>query len=536
MINATAGYIARMEAGSKTPVYGVIITPSGFASEPRYDFISAGRIGAPKLLTPLSLHREVDPAHSRFGSLSTLRFRLSDIDGEVTPIVSDLIGYEVQLEMEYWDWEVANVVIIFMGIITNIELEDRSYLFTARSKFAAAHDKIIFNGSTTRLIDAVDDDDQTFHVEDASDFEGAAFGPGEAEPFQVGPRHIYTYRGIEEVGDGTWNLTSVIRSAGFGYFVPPELPDLPESHNPNSMVKNIIQLGVLSAATSLTGGNDGSLHPIQMLLAILTTNTGKKGIAESAITVNATELVDAFNALGANLQFRFVFSEGVSVKKFLEQEIYLPLAAYPTETHRGAIGIKLFDDATASVDTITDADIVQRATWEGNADKRVNTVIYKYDYVPTTREYTSTYVYRDEGLIQIAGREIPLIIESKGIRSPLIVGASQWFTETPAFLEAAAKRHIARFGLSAPVISVRTMWDKHLLEVADPVTVTFADVVNPMAGTIGLEGAPAEIISMHINFVANVIDMKLLGVAPLFVSTLDETEYIADTGEGVVVS
>ncbi len=463
-----------------------------------------------KILVPVELVRRVEVEKCRF-SLSTCTFLLQDIDSVATGIISaGIVGYRCAFYVGYfgleWSASPVNYVQLFGGIITEIEYRSGSYRITARSPMAAAQDKIIFSGAASRLTSGINSTDVTLNVVDATGFEAADSSPQALVRNVVIDDEIMAYR-----SKSSTTLATVLRPGATGFFVPPAAgPSV--SHSAGALVKELVKHGSLTVTNANYGSDD--LHPIELFILVMTVSE-KKGIGEAGVEMNDDELDAVKAAIGVNIQYRFSFAEGENAKRFLEEQFYLTLAAYPTEDEQGRIGMKLYQggsDATI-VGTITDADIVAPPVWVRNAEKMINTVIIHYDYMPTIKEYTSTFIHRDDDLVEAVGREITLEIFSKGMRSYFLspLGPQEWFGYTGAFLTDMAERTIARFGGISPLIHVQTLMSKSLFEVGDDVEVSFSQAINVGTSERFLTNARFEIVAMTMNFETNLIDMELLG-------------------------
>ncbi len=463
-----------------------------------------------RLLEPLEIVRRTEVEYSRF-PLSTCKVLLHDFDNQGHAIVAAGIeGYRLELRSSFWELDWSAAVLLFTGIITEITQDAGSFRITVRSKMAAALDKILFAGAETRLTSAISSTDTTVPVVSTVAFDAAVDTPQEGRKEALIENEIMVYRSMAAL-----NLLNVIRVGAAGFAVPPLYPaSVATGHASGAVVKELLGFG------KLTGDNDETIgvndqHPIDYLERIVTEESGKLGVAEAGIPVNAAELAGVRAALGAELRFRFLLDEPINAKRFLEEEIYLPLAASPTENEAGEIGIKLHGaGANATiVDTLTDDRITRFPKWIRNAGKIFNKVIYHYDYLPGVLPdpYTSTYPYPDNELISAMGREIPLHIYSKGIRSFYVsAGGLEWFSATEAFLEDAAKRHIAR-GNEAPVISVSALLSEQLFVCGDDVEATFEHVIDLTSAGNAIADKPMEVIAMRHDFRSNLIDMELLG-------------------------
>lgn len=469
-----------------------------------------------EILQPLMLTRTVDPEHSKC-PLSTLTFELIDIRGQASAAVaSGLEGLTCQFNAGFWNLEWAvpvNYVTLFTGIVTDIEQDGEVFKVTAQSVMTAANEKLIFNAAQTRLSAAINSSDTTLYVESAVEFDTAASSPDTARRYVVVDQEIITYQGQSSI-----ILGNAIRVGSNPFWVPPPTPNGESvSHSQNAVVRELVALGVLTATNNSNGGTN-DLHPIDHLQTILTSKNPKYGIGDVNIPINTANLASVKATLGSDLQAIFMASEPVSAKTFIETEIADLIGAYPIEGTDGSFGLKFYRgaDEFAGVAKITDDHVVDPPVWLRNAEQVCNTFVCHYDYNPVVRDYTNKYTYRAEDLIVEHGREIALLHHSKGFRSffdastvaPL--DTREWFDSTAEFLEAAAKRHIARFGRKVGVISCSTFMDRQLIEVGDDVSGTFSRVLNIANGNRGITNGKFEVIKMQHDFVDNSIRFELL--------------------------
>lgn len=461
-----------------------------------------------RILEPLELDRKAEPDRGRF-QLSELTFLLHDKEEAVTAIVATGIeGMSCEFYAGFRDiaWS-GNNVQLFGGIITDWSKQGNAYRMTARSSMSSALEKAIFDGASTRLTSALTDSATTVNVVDTLAFDDAANSPDSARRHFYIDSEIFVYKAKTST-----SFTLASRAAGVPWYVPPPaVGSEPDAHADDATVKEIVNLGELTGTNDETGGTN-DMHPIaDHFRNILTSGNVKKGMGSASIQINDTQIDAVATELGAELRFRFMGTQSVNGKRFLEEELLLAVAAYPLENNVGEISLKLLQGAADAsfVGTVTDADIINFPRFLRNADRLVNTVIVHYDHQPIPDKFTSTYRYQDDALIGAHGREMPLKIDSKGIRSFFTTAGLEWFGDTAAFLEDMAQRHIARFGNKAPVIEVEAIFSKQLHEVGDDVEVSF-DHVTDLAGATSMVEFPMEIIAMRHDFRTGLIRMELL--------------------------
>ncbi len=486
------------------------IALADFDAHVEYEFCTSNPVTGEDLGDPLFQPIELDEStvveKSQMPAYQLL-FKLHDMDERITQILAgdSLVGWGVRFYMGFYDiaWA-SNCLQRFGGIIKEVQYEDGAYTVTAQSPFSAAFEKLIFNGASTQLTADMTDVATSCVVVDTAAFEAAANDPQSMRKLLECEGELFNYRDKDDT-----DFLSLIRPGATGFFVPPATAPS-AAHAAGATVNEMIKLTSLSSSNANAASDDG-LHPIEQLKLILT-DTGKYGVGESGIGYNATQLAALKAALGAELQFRWIYADGVSAKEFLELEIYTACGMYPRCDNTGALGGKMFQgaDDASPVDAITDDDIIAQPKWLRNAERIVNAVTVKLNYLPTVKTFPATFDYKDRTLIQEAGGEITTEIQSKGIRTKFSFGGNTWFETTEDFLIDMAQRLIARFGGKAPVLTVQTLFTKQLLEVGDDVSLTFSHAVNLGDGTRVMTDVPGEIISMKHDFDTGIVESQVL--------------------------
>jgi hypothetical protein len=274
--------------------------------------------------------------------LTTLTFRLKDTGAAVSSLVAGgIIGYKVQMYSGYYDLASSDYVQVFGGRISEITHEDGWYYFTCRSFLTAAQDKTILNSQSTQLQVAVNSTDTTWTVADVSAFPNAQSTPQTFRRMILTDTELCDYRGKTKNADGTWNLTSVVRSAATGFPFPPYY-GAPAAHAASAVVRYLPKKGSLVPETNQAA--QPWLHPMRFMQDILN-NIGNEGLGEFVIPLDYSSWVAAEVALGRACQFRYVFREGINGKQLLES-MCKDVGAYLYENNDGSVGIKLFPQPT----------------------------------------------------------------------------------------------------------------------------------------------------------------------------------------------
>lgn len=459
----------------------------------------------------VTLERQLEMAYSRF-PLSTLTFFLKTLPMDVANFVASSAGASCVLQAAFWELP-GEYATMFTGYITNIRAEKGVFTVTAQSTMSLALNSLVFAGAQTQLANSLNAFLTEFPVKDESPFEPS----GEWIAID---NELIPYTAIKP---GLIVTNTRMNDVPFKV-LPPLIPDGQAiSHELGATVRELVGLGRMTNANAADGGaND--MHPLDHMQTIITgilpngsLATNKQSIGFSnRLQVNAAELAALRPIIGNNVQFLFLDDEGISAKDFLEKEIFGPCAIYPTENAAGQIGAKAYPREAdfVAVDTLDDSHILDVPQWDRSAEVHINQVIFYYDWMPTNRQFLTQTTFTDDGLVAQHGRELPLVLYSKGIRSPydeadLTVGTRQWFQETPRFLFESAVRHLSRFGSRSAVLRCDTILRDNLLLVSDDVTGIFTNVPDEINGDDNIN-RPFKVTHQLIDFVGNTVAFDLL--------------------------
>jgi hypothetical protein len=481
-----------------TPIYAVRIQNADSTGTAYYYTTASPKGGgsyatAATLLVPESIERTSDPLESRIDA-GTCSFSLRDLASAVTPYVDNFINKAVWLYTLDVDEDWASAVTLFVGVVQEYRFTEIGYQITARSAITLA-DTTLFNAGRTKIATAINSTDTAVVVDDASNFADTGVVLIESERIAYGTR---TDSGT------TWTLGGLTR----GY-----LSSTAASHALNVQVAEDFILG--------------PGHPFQIMSDLLSdVADGKTGLGMS-LWVNTTNIAAQITAVGSTLQMFFEMTKSQNAKRFIEDELLKPMGAYPFENSDGLIGVKIFSTAGATVDTIEDADSIDRAQWSGNFPRRVNQVVYRYDWNPVTDDFDATYTESDQGMIDQWGA-LPIIVESRGIDSSLAT-----FDD---IMEGRGRAWIDRFGAQLPTVNVRTLFASRFLDLADDVATTFERIISLSGGTVGLTNAPAEIVRMKHNLQECNMEFDLMYYGPVLVAIEDDDLGIGLLKETVAVA
>lgn len=275
--------------------------------------------------------------------LTTLTFQLRDKDGAISALVATgLLGYKVRFYSGYYGLTLSQFTQVFGGRITEIEAVESAFQFTCRSYLMYAQSKLILGNSQTVLRTAVNSTDTTFVVADASAFPQAQSTPQSFRKLILTDSELCDYRGRIQNADGTWNLTSVVRSAAGGFPFPPSF-GAPNSHSANAIVRYLPKLGSLVPENNQAANN--WLHPIRQMQDLLN-KVGNEGLGEFLIPLFLGGFLNTETLLGPSVQTRYVFSDAINGKSQLEA-MCRDIGGFLVEKSDGSLYPKIYPLATS---------------------------------------------------------------------------------------------------------------------------------------------------------------------------------------------
>lgn len=280
------------------------------------------------------------------------------------------------------------------------------------------------------------------------------------------------------------------------------------------------QLGTAAAAHSIDTQLDNLVvlqgNPLTLALQILTsTGAGTNGpydvlpacagLAIPQANIDVAKFEAERNRWITGVNFRFEEFEKQEGKKFLEEQLYTFCNAYPPTDNLGRISIKIYQPPLPSTIAagITDDDLVGPPRYQGNVLERYffNEVDVQYDYDFRTGEFLSRALYEDSTSQTTFGQVRTKAVLSRGFRTA-VTGApriNNWAT-----------RILKRFGVPSPVLKVKALFNKRLLEPGDIVPLSSAFVPDLSRGIRGIENQLMEVVQVDLNFQESVEEFTLL--------------------------
>jgi hypothetical protein len=479
----------------------------------------------PYMQIPTGIAAQIEPDKGR-SSVGAITFVISDQGGEVTRLIGEGIGGDtVTFEGGFHDIQGEEFGTFLTGTVESYKEVRGGYEITARDAGTLLN-RSLFEVASTKLTVAL----TPYSSDMYRHFVAIVIG-GQTIYFPA--ENSYdptTFAGYLDAlyGSGNWSYTSTaitfigtqITGADTSFFRSPSALLLDEEF--------ISFTGKTATTfTTLTRGENGSTqaghgigtaakeiihlgpdHPMDILLAIYT-DTDKAGLSIDSTLVD-TDTLDAIKAAYPDWQMEFWIDKRTNAKTFIETEIMAPLALYPIVKGNGLLSVKQYAAPTDAdvVETITHSCIAREGkngppiiSWDGNFDKTINHVIFRYDYDPITDAFKSYQEDTDEISISEFG-ERTITIFSKGLRSDL--------TGTDELIADRIQAYLERYSRTAPIVKVRTFLQKHLIEPGDIVSVTSDLLPNRFTHARGVTDSLFEVIDRKIAFNQGYVDLALL--------------------------
>lgn len=512
--NAPVKFLSANDRLAKRPVFFVRFGALGDATinPPIPEEFSSGAIqnetiSRKKLLKSISSSASSIQPISGQSSIGEITFELIDEEGVITQLITN---YRFKNRLctlfgGYADIDEADFVPIYTGIVTNV-LENKvgAYRFVVSDLMRITKEEVFV--AATKLKTGMSAGASSMTVFNASLFAPSTSSFGGGNYLRVDDE-IIAYTSVSQNADGSWTFSGLSR-AQFG--------TRRVNHDPDVDVVNFIKLEGnpidIALKILLTKNGDGSngaydvLHPSQ-----------GAGVDQSLVDVAGIEKQrDIFIP---TFQFRFFVEEKIEAKRWLEENIFTPINAYPIVKPDGKLSIKLYTVPlpTFGIPVLDDSNVLEPPAFDGNyrtGQSFVNEVIVSTEFDNIAEKFLRQFFFEDStsqvGFDEVASVEI----EAKGAQSDLRddIVAKRIFNNL-----------IFRFSKPAPVFSLKTFYQNQLIGVGDSVILNASSVPNLVRGRRGGASTICEVISRSVNFENGSVDLQLLA-----------TEFNADRKYGAI--
>lgn len=242
-------------------------------------------------------------------------------------------------------------------------------------------------------------------------------------------------------------------------------------------------------ATSRVKGN-----PVNILYSILTgtfSTSGSfpllsfdglpTGLGMAAADIDTTGMIAERDDWLSNIVMSFEIRKPERAKTFLERE-FLKLFGLLVIKPDGKLGFRAHRPRlpTESVLKISDGDVIGAARVRRRLDLAVNRIVVRYDYDAQNDRFITERTFEDTAVqAEVGVRE--LMVELKGGLSTDAGGLA-----SDVYIEAFAKRYLARFLHGPTEIEIDTHFTKRVAELGEDCDLDLEDIPNPRTGTRGI--------------------------------------------------
>lgn len=238
-------------------------------------------------------------------------------------------------------------------------------------------------------------------------------------------------------------------------------------------------------------------NPITLLLQLLISSGGggtydvlNDGAAISETLIDITEFEQVRTEYFSADTYKFILYNLDSLKKFLENEILLPLNIRMRTNNNGKIGLAVLDRPTFNLDApdLTHSNIVSVPTYEVDENKVYNRLKIEWEYSDTTQKYANISQYSDANSIAEFGDKSPVTLKFKGIKSSL---------SGQTICDKIAEIFFLRFAYPKPLVTFKTFMSASVWELGEKAYVE-TSLLPTVDGDLNF-GDSLEIISRAIN-------------------------------------
>lgn len=433
----------------------------------------------PLLYTPQGAGAQITISEGR-ASLSHVSFGLLDKDGQITRLAAftQLAGRQVTIEAGFLGMAEADYVAVFTGRVLDYTL---------------ANDNVTWQFQTTSLL--VDQRKNIFRAATfltaATTAVAAAINVKGTTDFPAATGGVLYLRIDDEVvsytGKTATTFTGLLRG---------QLGTVAAAHAINAAVVNLAVLQgnpITLALQILTSTGLGTNGPYDVLPACV-------GLSIDQTLVDIARFEQERNRWVNSLTFKFEESETTSGKAFLEEQIYTFTNAYPIEDNKGRISMKVYAPPlpTGILESLDDTNMTGPPTFKGNvlANNFFNEVDLQYDFDFLSGGFLSRTLFEDaNSQVTFGTPGNPNVrtasYSSRGMRTAITLQNR---------IDRFGSRFLKRFAIPSPVLNVRTLFKKTLVEVGDIVAVTSAFIPNLATGKMGLANQLMEVVERAPSF------------------------------------
>jgi len=413
--------------------------------------------------------------------IEDLNFGIVDRKNRISELVqtNDMYNRAVTLYQGFEGLDESNFLVRFQGNVRSATFDGTTWRFECPALENIQKSTVFTDLAETELTDDALFDDTVIDVDDTSAFDASGFLRVGKEMMQYGAKTATQFqgltRGYSDFGDGA------------------------TAHSEGDTVKEIVRLNAnpvtagLQIITSTGLGTNGAYDVLP----------AARGLGLEQAKVDIAGFEEERDEWISGLSMDFYLDESFEAKKFLEEELWAVINAYPRIRADGQQSLRLYASPLPTESRVALDESVIRGVprWDKNYRDIRNRVEVLYDYDPIDDEFDKIYALDDTDSQSDFGVVKTHRVESKGFRST---------AGTEIFIRAFAGRLLARFAdPPARLKGMKLHLRESLLEVGDLVEVTHRRLPNDSGGK-GIVGDIYEVLDRSIDWGSGEITVEAL--------------------------
>lgn len=454
----------------QAPIYIVTFAgiPTRYATGP-----VTSPLGATKnyLRIPTGAGQQITVDEGR-SSISSINFSILDKDGEITQLVFQypMPNRQATVKMGFAGMAEESYANVFVGQVLTYTLDkDNTFYIFQTTDLQRLAKQNIFDAATALTGNATSGD-TTLNVGNTAAFPAATGTTG----YLRIENEVISYTGKT----GT-TFTGCTRA---------QLGTTAAAHTSGTAVKNLIfLLGnpltlALQILTSTGAGTNGAYDVLPAC----------SGLGIPQAQVNVARFERERDRWTLSMVFQFEESDATEAKKFIEEQIYTLIPAYPVTDNNGLLSVKVaappLPTDQAAQQALTDDNMTDRPTFMGNALDHYffNELDLSFNFNFITGAFASFSIYADATSQAAYGQVAPRSMDSRGMRTANMSQAN---------IDAFGSRFLKRYATPSPLLEAKAFLNTRQIEVGDVLPLTSAKLPNLATGKIGVVAQLVEVIS-----------------------------------------
>lgn len=435
---------------------------------------------------PMGSGQQITPDEGR-SSISAINFSILDKNGTITNLVFlyQMGNRQVTIKMGFVGLDESKYTTVYLGRILTFGLEADNTFYKFQVTDLQRQTKGNIFTASTKLTAGVGPGDVTINVGNTADFAPATAGQFY---FRV-DNEVIGYTGVTAT-----SFTGCMRG---------QLGTTAGAHNIDGLVQNIVVLEdnpltlALQILTSTGLGTNGAYD-------VLPASCGL-AIPENQVNVARFELER--DRWTSSITFRFEEQFSTVGKRFIEEQLYTFIPAYPVVDNFGRLSVKVagppLPTDNASQFAFDESNIMARPSTVGNVLDHYffNELDLFFDFNFLTNAFASRNLYEDATSQGLFGEVRTRTMESRGIRSSLM---------TTQRINNFGTRFLKRYAKPTPIIEAVGLLSTRLVEVGDILPLTNSKMPNFSTGKIGIVSQLMEVIEASPDYAAGTVKFQLL--------------------------